>query len=354
MAPVTEKVASSGAQSGRFTRWIEENQNLAIALGVGTAVLGGAGAYYYLSGSSTSKEDRKKGNDENSGEKSAPSSKKKKKSKKKTHKEGVSNDGSAAATGDGAILDEANDEDLHELSEAEIARLPQERRVSLAQSLKAAGNKAYQKRQFEEAIKLYTKAIAASPMAVFYSNRAACYSNLGRPEDVIPDCDRALAMDHAYVKALNRRAGAREQIGAKGGQEGEEGKKSRDILFQSLADFTAVAILGRFGDQSATESVERVLKLIAQSKAKDILETREPRLPSPTFVTAYLEAFRPKSAPKLPENPSQGDKTLIAAYDAVSARDYPHAFTLFNEAIEQGLSNQDLEAAAYNMRGTFK
>ena len=42
---MTEKVASSGAQSGRFTRWIEENQNLAIALGVGTAVLGGAGAF---------------------------------------------------------------------------------------------------------------------------------------------------------------------------------------------------------------------------------------------------------------------------------------------------------------------
>lgn len=115
-----------------------------------------------------------------------------------------------------------------------------------------------------------------------------------------------------------------------------------------------MAILGQFKDAGATESVERVLKKIANSKAKEILRTREPKLPSPTFVTAYLEAFRQKPAPTLPENASQGDQTLILAYDAVAAKDYPHAFTLFHESIEQGLSNEDLEAAAYNMRGTFK
>ena len=119
-------------------------------------------------------------------------------------------------------------------------------------------------------------------------------------------------------------------------------------------DFTAVAILGHFKDASATESVERVLRKIATSKAKEILRTREPKLPSPTFVTAYLEAFRFKPAPELPQNASQGDRTLIMAYEAVLARDYPHAFSLFNESIEQGLSNNDLEAIAYNMRGTFK
>ena len=120
------------------------------------------------------------------------------------------------------------------------------------------------------------------------------------------------------------------------------------------SDFTAVAILGGFKDATATESVERVLKKIANSKAKEILRTREPKLPSPTFVTAYLEAFRPKPVPELPENASQGDKTLLMAYEAMEARSYAHAFSLFNEAIEQGLSNEDLEATALNMRGTFR
>jgi import receptor subunit TOM70 len=126
-----------------------------------------------------------------------------------------------------------------------------------------------------------------------------------------------------------------------------------DLCFGFL-DFTAVAILGQFKDQGATESVERVLKKIANSKAKEILRTREPKLPSPTFVTAYLDAFRSRPAPEIPANASQGDQTLKLAYDAIEARDYPHAFSLFNESLEQGLSNEDLEAAALNMRGTFK
>jgi import receptor subunit TOM70 len=110
-----------------------------------------------------------------------------------------------------------------------------QKRKSLAQALKTAGNKAYQSRQFEAAIGYYTKAIAAHPLAVFYSNRAACYSNLNRPEDVIPDCNQALAMDQTYVKALNRRAVAREQIGGDGEGEGTVGDEKRDLLFQSLA-----------------------------------------------------------------------------------------------------------------------
>lgn len=135
---------------------------------------------------------------------------------------------------------------------------------------------------------------------------------------------------------------------------GEQGWRLHTLTHLPSTDFTAVAILGQFKDPGATESVERVLKKIANSKAKEILRTREPKLPSPTFVTAYLEAFRPTPLPQLPENESQGDRTLIMAYEAVAARDYPHAFSLFNESLEQGLSNEDLEAAALNMRGTFK
>ena len=107
-------------------------------------------------------------------------------------------------------------------------------RKTLAQTLKTAGNKAYQSREFETAIEHYTKAIAAHPLAVFYSNRAACYSNLNRPQDVIPDCNQALSMERTYVKALNRRAVAREQLGADGEGEGESGDKKRELLFSAL------------------------------------------------------------------------------------------------------------------------
>lgn len=228
--------------------------------------------------------------------------------------------------------------------------------MPLAQALKAQGNKAYSSRSFQEAITLYTKAIAAQPLAVFFSNRAACYSNLGKHRDVISDCNSALETDPAYVKALNRRANAQEQIGqdADGDKPGKELDEKKELLYQSLCDFTAVAILGGFSDTGATESVERVLKKLAAVKAREVLRTREPKLPSPTFVTAYLEAFRKKPNPTLPENASQADQTLLLAYEALEARNYPHASSLFNEAVEQGPSTDELKSLAYNMRGTFR
>lgn len=380
--------ASSQAQStaDRLSRWIDENRNLAIALGVGTVVAAGGGAYYLLSsgsgsprppkGKSASGGDVEKGtagssdaaNETQGGSGSvaaaaaggaaagASKSKKKKKSKKGGSGGGGSSDNDALKRSDGPLLEEASDESLFKLSVDEITKLPQERKESLAQALKAAGNKAYQERRFEEAINLYTKAIAASPLAVFFSNRAACYSNLSRYREVIADCNSALEKDPAYIKALNRRAVAQEHLGADadGEKPGSDLDEKKDLLFRSLCDFTAVALLGHFSDQMATESVERVLKKVSTVKAKELLKTREPKLPSPTFVTAYLEAFRKKPLPTLPESATQADKTLLLAFEALDARNYPHACSLFNEAVDQSPSTDELKALAYNMRGTFR
>lgn len=85
-----------------------------------------------------------------------------------------------------------------------------------------------------------------------------------------------------------------------------------------------------------------------------MLTTREPKLPSPTFISSYLAAFRDHPKPTLPENPSQGDQTLMLSFDALSSADYPHAVSFCNEAIEQGISTKHLQAEAYNIRGTFK
>lgn len=96
------------------------------------------------------------------------------------------------------------------------------------------------------------------------------------------------------------------------------------------------------------------MKRLASEKATDMLATREPRLPSATFVTAYLTAFRPRAPPALPANPQQGDRTLQLAFEALDAKDFTHAFSLFHEAIEQGISTDDARSDALNMRATFK
>lgn len=160
-----------------------------------------------------------------------------------------------------------------------------------------------------------------------------------RHDLVIVDCDIALSLDKTYVKALNRRASAHEQLGH---------------YAESLQDYTAVTIIDRFKSEVSAQAVERVLKKLAESLAADILRDREPRLPTHTFVSAYFAAFRPRALPELPESPTTGDNTLIMGMQALEAADYVHAFTLINEAIDQGISWDKGKAWALNLRGTFK
>lgn len=59
-------------------------------------------------------------------------------------------------------------------------------------------------------------------------------------------------------------------------------------------------------------------------------------------------------APALPTNPTQGDRTLALAFDALAAKDFTHAFSFFNEALSQDISTSLGEAEALNMRATFR
>lgn len=147
MAPVAER-ASANAERGAssISRWVEDNKNLAIALGLGTIAVGGAGVYYYLNGdkkSSRSKGIQKSdGLNEDSSEKAtgsngagsnsaAAAAAKKKKGKKSKKSKDVG--GSASNEGpsiDGPLLDEASEQDLMTLPEEDIKRLPEEVRLA--------------------------------------------------------------------------------------------------------------------------------------------------------------------------------------------------------------------------------
>jgi import receptor subunit TOM70 len=79
--------------------------------------------------------------------------------------------------------------------------------------LKAKGNSFFSSKKYQDAIVNYTQAILFKPDPIFYSNRAACYANLGKVDEVIADCNEALKLDSTYIKALNRRAQALEKKG---------------------------------------------------------------------------------------------------------------------------------------------
>lgn len=62
----------------------------------------------------------------------------------------------------------------------------------------------YSAKKWEEAIRLYSQAIAFNPDPVYYSNRAACYSIIGKFDNVIEDTTFALKMNPTYVKVQKR------------------------------------------------------------------------------------------------------------------------------------------------------
>ncbi|KAF8057562.1 ADP/ATP carrier receptor [Lyophyllum atratum] len=321
----------------RAQTFVSENKR-AVLLGTAAVLAVGGVAYY----AATSSRPQGLGDVEKGGRKEKKNKKSSKGSKKKK----------TVKDADGPILEERERPKAHVEDDAladtpltadQIAAMSDEERSRLAAAFKEKGNAAYKERRFAHAAVMYTRAIEVTPKPepVFYSNRAACYVNMQPPQHalVVEDCDAALKLDSNYVKALNRRAIALEGL---------------ERYEEALHDFTAATILDKFANQATAQAVERVLQKLATKKAAEILATREPRLPSFTFISAYFAAFRPRAHPTLPENPSTGDETLLLALQALDAADYAHAVTLVNESIEQGISWDEGRAEALNLRGTFK
>ena len=219
-----------------------------------------------------------------------------------------------------------------------------QQRSTYAARLKAAGNKAYGNQDYPRAIELYSKAILCKRDPIFFSNRSACYNALGNWRKVVDDTTAAISMDPEYVKALNRRANAFEQL---------------EKYSEALLDFTASCIIDGFRNEASAQSVERLLKKVAEAKGKAMMDAKPKRLPSPTFVSNYLQSFRPQPFPQgleetvtLDEN--SGDYHLQAGLLAVrrkTADAYEEAGEAFEQAMRLGTSH---EAAALNWRGTFK
>lgn len=87
--------------------------------------------------------------------------------------------------------------------------------------MNAAANTKFEQRVYEDALKLYSKAIQQAPQTPkFYTNRAAVHVTVGRYEEAISDCVRALALDPYLIKGHKRVAKARCEEGRGRGSEG--------------------------------------------------------------------------------------------------------------------------------------
>ncbi|KAA8903020.1 hypothetical protein FN846DRAFT_954603 [Sphaerosporella brunnea] len=315
----------------RLSAFISEHKVVVYTVGA-VVVVATAGGIYYISQSAP-------GDDESA---------KEKKSKKDRRKKDVKDSAEAQADkvpGDSRkACSSSLDNSLPEVDENSVESLTVEQRNSYAAKLKAAGNRAYGNHDYSRAIELYSQALLCKRDPIFFSNRSACYNALGDWTKVVDDTTTALSMDPEYVKALNRRANAFEQL---------------KMYSEALLDYTASCIIDGFRNEASAQSVERLLKKVAEAKGKAMLEEKPKKLPSPTFVSNYLQSFRPRPFPSGLEDgilldEASGDYHLQRGLEAVkrkTADAYEEAGLAFEQAMELGTSH---EATALNWRGTFK
>ncbi|KAI9714627.1 MAG: TOM (translocase of outer membrane) complex component [Chrysothrix sp. TS-e1954] len=338
--------SSTSSVWDRFSNWASENKAAVYTIAGVTLVVTGAGIYYYRSSA---------GDDE-------PRKSKKERRRAKKEAEGTPKSDESSTSGTSGALQRGvtkvfshlaqraatveSEEELPQVDESMVETLSEQERKTFAAQLKAAGNKAYSTKKYTEAIDLYSKAILCKPDPIFYSNRAACYNAMSQWEKVIEDTTAALALDSEYVKALNRRANAYEQA---------------TKYSEALLDYTASCIMDGFRNDASAQSVERLLKKVAEAKAKGIVSSREPKLPSSMFVTNYLQSFRTRPVPpeledsvELSEESGKGQlRKGLSAISKKTAEGYDEASKSFEQSLELGELGE-VEAYAYNMRGTFR
>ncbi|KAL3452907.1 hypothetical protein BJX65DRAFT_265106 [Aspergillus insuetus] len=331
--------SSTASVWDRISKWVSENKALVYTIAGVAVVVTSAGVVYYLSDS---------GRPGQSGA-TPPTEKKKSKNQRRKEKKKAEEEKKAKASPaqdeQTAKKPEEPSDEIPDVDEATVGQLDDETRKAYAAKLKAAGNKAYGSKDYNKAIELYGKAIICKPDPVFYSNRAACYNVLSEWGKVVEDTSAALAMDSEYVKALNRRAIAYEHL---------------EKFSEALLDFTASCIIDGFSNEVSRVALERLLKKVAERKGQAILEAKGKKLPSPTFVSNYLQSFRPKGLPEgldesvdFPEDSGKGElRKGLLAMGKKTGDGYEEAAASFIKALELG-DLGEFEGLALNLRATF-
>ncbi|KAF4125684.1 mitochondrial import receptor subunit TOM70 [Geosmithia morbida] len=328
-------IQGSSSVWDRISSWVSENKAVVYTIAGVAVVVTGAGAVYYLNSDSKPQDSAHK-----------LSKKERRKRKEAERKATTETTEKAPKSAQPQAATASSESELPEIDETSAQSLTQEQRDEYAAKLKAAGNKAYGDKSYNKAIDLYSKAILCKPDPVFYSNRAACHSALSEWDSVIEDTTAAIAMDPEYIKAINRRAAAYEH---------------QKKYSEALLDFTASCIIDNFKNDSTAQAVERLLKAFAEEKAKEMLSSRPPKMPSPIFVGNYLHSFREKERPagledsvELSLETGKGQLQLgLQGLEKGTGDGYEQARVAFEKAIELG-DLGETEALAYNMRGTVR
>ncbi|XP_031285097.1 tetratricopeptide repeat protein 1 [Pistacia vera] len=139
----------------------------------------------------------------------------------------TTNDHGDAAASDGFETASERDVSDNETDDAQglvnDSALKQQKAVTEANEAKVEGNKLFVEAKYEEALLQYEVALNVAESAsvpeelnelrsICHSNRAVCFLKLGKYENTIKECTKALELNPTYMKALVRRAEAHEKL----------------------------------------------------------------------------------------------------------------------------------------------
>ncbi|XP_050367679.1 uncharacterized protein LOC126786022 [Argentina anserina] len=162
---------------------------------------------------------------------------------------------------------ESDDESQHHVQLQEepqtLSEADQQKLLEQANEVKLEGNGLFGKGQYEEALSQYELALHLAPdlpssvelRSICHSNRGICFSKLGKYEDAIKECTKAVELNPSYIKALIRRAEAHEKL---------------EHFEEAIADMKKILELDPSNDQ-ARKAIRR-LEPLAEAKREKIKE----------------------------------------------------------------------------------
>lgn len=147
-------------------------------------------------------------------------------------------------------------------------------RMQEAIEFKDKGNKFVKNKEYESAIKMYTRAIElCNDDPVFYSNRSQCFLSLEKYRECIDDASKAIELDPKSSKSYYRRMTAYEKLG-------EDRKAMQSCI--KLLDLTPE-------DVTSKNSYDRIINRIMEAeKKKDKEKIRWSRLSANAKISNFV------------------------------------------------------------------
>ncbi|KAL6517021.1 hypothetical protein OROHE_017981 [Orobanche hederae] len=169
---------------------------------------------------------------------------------------------SFSSAGNGVVGGDVNEEAKQEQT-VTVEKEDAEKALAQANDVKLEGNSMFKDGRYEDALSKYECAIQIAPdgdasnevRSMCHANRATCFFKLGKYEETVKECTKALELNPTYMKALLRRAEAREKL---------------ELYEETIADMTKILEMDPSNDQARRTIIR--LKPLADEKREKMKE----------------------------------------------------------------------------------